>query len=141
VGGIKAEVERARGTLRHLIELSGLSRREVKRRLVELGSDTDLARLLSGRLDVKLRHVLELGHVLGIHPLEFFHIVFKEPEQRSQFLQSLDEVIAPGRSRPAEPIPGPSLPAGDLEELRQRVAKLARDVEQLKAAANLRRPR
>src|SRR5260370_14092182 len=96
MGGSKAEVNRSRETLAHLIELSGSSRREVERRLLEQGCGTDLGRLLSGRLDLKLRHIVDICRVIGIFPLEFFQIVFKDSEQRSPLLQRLEALI-PGR--------------------------------------------
>jgi hypothetical protein len=123
----KAEVERARGILKDLIELSGLSRREVEKRLLAGDSGTDLGRLLSGRLDLKLRHVLDIVRVLDLHPLEFFRILFREPFQRSPFLRRLDALAAPGQpavaSRPAET---------EIEEIRRCLFELARKVEMLK---------
>src|ERR1700730_10061186 len=97
MGRTDTEVERARGTLRHLVELSGMSQREVKKHLVEQGSRTDLPRVLSGRFDLKLRHILDIVHILGLHPQEFFRMVFKEPEQRSPFLERLEGLISPRR--------------------------------------------
>ncbi|HVT16194.1 MAG TPA: hypothetical protein VHQ90_08465 [Thermoanaerobaculia bacterium] len=117
-----------------------MSRREVRRRLVEQGSGTNLAGLLSGRLDLKLRHVLDLSRVLGLEPLEFFRIVFKEPDRRSPLLQKLEGLVAPDGVQAAVHV-RTRVPARDFEELRLRVAKLTRDVEQLKAAANQSRPR
>jgi hypothetical protein len=134
MGGSKAQVEQARATLNDLIELSGLSRREVEQRLVEQGRGTDLARLLSGRLDLKLRHVLDLCRVLGIHPLEFFRMVFKEPERQSPFIQRLEALITPGRLRREVPAPSARPPAEDLDQLRQRVRELMLEVEELSAA-------
>jgi hypothetical protein len=88
-----AEVERARQALRGLIDLSMMSRREVERRLLEQGCGTDLGRLLSGRLDLKLRHVVDICRVLNLQPMEYFRIVFKEPEKRSPFLQRIEALL------------------------------------------------
>jgi transcriptional regulator with XRE-family HTH domain len=124
-------VERAREVLRHLIELSGLSQREVERRLVERGSGTDVTRLLSGRLDLKLRHVLDISTVLGIHPLEFFRMVFREPEQRSPFLRKLDELVAPGSGQRATRPQIGRLSPGDVEDLQASIAELLGELKKL----------
>jgi len=73
-----------------LIEFSGMSRREVERRLCERGCGTDIGRLRSGRLDLKMQHVLAICRVIDLDPLEFVQIVLKTwpaqstpPETRS----------------------------------------------------------
>lgn len=128
MGGSEAEVIRARGTLSHLIELSGLSRREVERRLLEQGCGTDLGRLLSGRLDLKLRHIVDICRVIGIFPLEFFQIVLKDSEQRSPLLQRLEALI-PGRIGRAARAPEGRLPAPNFEDLVGRFSVLLRQLE------------
>jgi hypothetical protein len=126
-----------------------MSRREVKERLSRQGATTDLARVLSGRLDLKVRHVIEINRALGIHPMEFFRIVFKEPAEPSPLQQKLRDLLGPGASdfrevpaqhhepAPADagarPAPSES-PGGELETIRQRLAWLTREVERLKAA-------
>ncbi|HVT19475.1 MAG TPA: hypothetical protein VHQ90_25260 [Thermoanaerobaculia bacterium] len=135
VGGNGAEVERAREVLRHLIELSGMSQRDVEKRLVERGSGTDITRLLSGRLELKLRHVVDISRVLGIHPLEFFRMVFREPEQRSPFLQRLDDLVAPRRAKDPAHRPASRLSPEDIEELQARVVELFSEVKKLRMAA------
>ena len=100
-----ATEEAARRTLSSLIELSGLSRREVERRLLEQQAGTDLGRLLSGRLDLKLRHIVDIVRVLELHPHEFFRMLFKEQPDRSPLLQRLDGLmgaIGPMASPPPE---------------------------------------
>jgi hypothetical protein len=74
------EVQRAREILSDLIDLSGMSRREVERRLLEEDSGTDVNRLLAGKLDLKLRHILEICRLVGIYPLVFFNILLNQPE-------------------------------------------------------------
>ena len=131
----RAEVERARATLRTLVDLSGMSRREVRRRLAAQGSGINLAGLLSGRLDLKLRHVIDLGRVLGVEPGEFFRLVFGAGEagQRSPLLRRLEGLIAPGRRQRAER--GGAVGREELEALERRVEGLADLVEQLLVAS------
>jgi hypothetical protein len=131
MGGSKADVERVRETLSHFIELSGLSRREVEKRLLEEGCGTDLGRLLSGRLDLKLRHILDICRVIGLYPQELFRIVFKEADQRSPLLQRLDVLTGPNRlsgvARSVEVRP----PATDLEEMNRRLSEILRRLDVL----------
>jgi hypothetical protein len=143
MGGSKAEVVRSRETLSHLIELSGLSRREVERRLLEQGCGTDLGRLLGGRLDLKLRHVLDICRVIGIYPLEFFHMVFKDSEQRSPLLQRLEALIVPGRTARASRVSenrSPTTSATDVEEVHRRIAALLGELVKLTATLSETRP-
>jgi hypothetical protein len=141
MGGSKAEVERTRETLSHFIELSGLSRREVEKRLLEKGCGTDLGRLLSGRLDLKLRHILDICRVIGIYPQELFHVVFKEADQRSPLLQRLEALTSPNR-RPAMARSPEARPlATELEETNRRLAEILRRLETLTSTQNPPRPR
>ncbi len=90
-------MERARVTLGHLIEFSGLSRREVEKRLLDLGCGTDLDRLLRGRLDLKFRHILDILYVIEVYPLEFFSMVCGRPRERSPLLGRLEAIVFPAR--------------------------------------------
>jgi hypothetical protein len=101
----KATEEAARTALSRLIELSGLSRREIERRLLEQQAGTDLGRLLSGRLDLKLRHIVDIVRVIELHPHEFFRLLFKEAPDRSPLLRRLDGLmgaLGPMASPPPE---------------------------------------
>jgi hypothetical protein len=96
-------VHRLREALRGLIDLSGLSRRQIEQRLSALGRGIDLTRLLKGRFEMKVRHVLDLSDVLGIHPLELFRLVFREPQERSPLLQQVQALFAPEHLLPPPP--------------------------------------
>jgi hypothetical protein len=71
---IEGELGQMRQALANLIEFSGLSGRQVERRLLESDCGTDLGRLLGGRLDLKMKHVLALCRVLELEPVEFVQI-------------------------------------------------------------------
>jgi len=131
----RAAVERARVTLRNLIELSGLSRREVENRLLDLGCGTDLGRLLvSGRLDIKLRHIVDILGVIEIHPLEFFIMVCERPRERSPLLGRLEAIVLPTRSRMhADSVPDRSAVEA-LGRLLARLAEMTEEVEAVLAA-------
>jgi hypothetical protein len=53
----KADIHRTLQALRHLIDLSELSRREIEKRLAARGAGVSLTRLLAGRYEIKLRHL------------------------------------------------------------------------------------
>jgi hypothetical protein len=88
------EVEKAREVMRILASLSGLSRREIARRLKEKGEGCDVSRLLGGGLDPKLHHVLAFCRLLQLHPMEFFRMVYREPKAPSPFLKSIDLLLS-----------------------------------------------
>lgn len=94
-GGVKRlpEVERARQALVTLIDLSMLSRREVERRMIEHSEGTDLGRLLNGRLQLKLVHIVAICRAIDLHPMEFCRMVFGEPKERSPLLQRIAGVM------------------------------------------------
>ena len=133
----RGALTRAREVLSSLIELSGMSRREVERRLLAEDAGTDLGRLLGGRLDLKLRHILDISRVLGLHPVELLAMALGEPRERSPFLRRLDALIAPVSVRVADAEPRPGRignRAGEIDELQRRVADLAWRIDELLAA-------
>jgi hypothetical protein len=129
--GSRANVTRVREALRSLIDLSLLSRREVEKRLAASGGSIDVTRLLAGRFEIKLRHVFDLLQVIEIHPLEFFRLIFKEPSDKSALLQRVEAVFAP--RAPVAPRATPAPAAGDVEQLRQSLEQLQREVARLSA--------
>jgi hypothetical protein len=132
MSGSKADVARAREALGNLVDLSGLSRREIERRLAQDGSGFDVSRLLVGRFELKFQQMLDILYVLDIHPGEFFRVIFKEPELRSPLLARLQALFAsdkPLRQRH----PGPA--ETDLDELRRRLDEVERRIEQLRPRA------
>jgi hypothetical protein len=133
MGGSKAEVARVREALSSLIDLSDLSRREIERRLAGQGSGVDLNRLLAGKFELKLFQLIDVLQVLDIHPLEFFRLIFKEPEQRNPLLQRMQVLFASVRPAAAARPPSGRPAEKDLEELRHRLDQLAQLVEHLRA--------
>jgi hypothetical protein len=130
MSGIKADVARVREALGNLVDLSGLSRREIERRLAQDGSGFDVSRLLVGRFELKLHQMLDILCVLEVHPGEFFRLMFKEPELQSPLLARLQALFAsdkPLRQRH----PGPA--ARDLDELRRRMDEMELLIAQLRA--------
>jgi hypothetical protein len=73
--------------LRELIEISGLSPREVERRLRRSDAGVDLGRLLNGKVELGVRHVLDVTRVIGMHPQEFFTMACGRPRETSPLLR------------------------------------------------------
>jgi hypothetical protein len=127
----QADVARVREVLASLVDLSGLSRREVERRLAQQGCGLDVSRLLGGKFELKLHQMLDIIRVLEIHPVELFRLIFKEPEVRSPLLERVQALFAGGK-----PQLGPRhlrLTEKDLDELRRRLDEVTQLVEQLKS--------
>jgi|ERR1700674_2152071 len=131
MGGSKAEVKRVREVLSSLVDVSGLSRREIARRLARQGSGLDVSRLLGGQLELKLHQVLDILRVLEIHPVEFFRLIFKEPELRSPLLERLQGLFAAEKPPAGPRHPRPT--EKDLDELHRRLDEMAQLIEQLRA--------
>jgi len=129
MAGSKADIARIREALDQLVDLSGLSRREIERRLTHLGSGFNVSRLLAGRFEIKLRQMLEVLRVLEVHPVEFFRLVFKEPQARSPLLARVEALFASGKPL-AQRHPGPA--ERDLDELRRRLEAMEKRFEQLR---------
>jgi hypothetical protein len=128
----KAAVARVREVLRSIIDVAGMSHREIERTLVSEGHGLDVNRMLAGRFDLKLHQLLDVLGVLEIHPVEFFRLVFKEPAKQSAILLRMREIFGAVRSATTStPPPSAPGPAVTLDGLRRRMEELARQVDQL----------
>ena len=67
---IDQELQRVRDLLHRKIYLSGLTQREVSRRL-GLGRDY-VHQVLKGRVELKMEHLLRIGEVLGVVPEQLY---------------------------------------------------------------------
>jgi hypothetical protein len=128
----KAETARVREALRSVIDVAGMSLREIERRLTRQGHGFDINRMLTGRFETKLYQILDVLGVLEIHPVEFFRLVFREPTKPSAILLRMREIF--GAVRPAAAValpPSAPRPEATLEALHRRVEELARQLDQL----------
>jgi hypothetical protein len=91
---------RATEVLVGLVEISGLSRREVERRLAREEGGLDINRMLTGRYAMRFHQLVDVLAVLKVHPLEFFRLVFAEPEMRSPLLARAAALFTPPGRRP-----------------------------------------
>lgn len=92
--------------LESVVRMDGLSARQLEEKL-GYGAGT-VNRLFSGKIELKLRHILLILEVIGIPPSQFFREVFpederprSEPEMASRLLDLLER-HAP--KRPAPPV-------------------------------------
>jgi hypothetical protein len=99
----RQDVARVRATLDALIDMSGLSRRQVHRCLTEDDAGVDLSRLLSEGSNLRLHHLFDILEVLQVHPLEFFRMVFSAPEKRSPLIARLASLFNPPPSKAVRP--------------------------------------
>lgn len=115
--------------LESLVRMAGGSARQLEEQL-DYGAGT-VQRLFSGKIALKLRHVLLILDVLGIPPSQFFREAFQdeerlrsEPEMAARVLELLERNLSPrsrisrGRRQRAAP---PSSPAISDEELERRL--------------------
>jgi len=106
--------------LRILLRLSKLLNRDIEEKLGF--SQGYLSRLLSGKIDVKISHILDLSAILGIYPHELFAIALapRSPglSQGLSRLQKLMPHLVPPSLASPPPAPGPSQ---SLEEVHKKL--------------------
>jgi len=106
---IEDDIRRSAKMLESVVRMYGLSARQLEEKL-SYGAGT-VNRLFSGKIELKLRHILLILEVIGIPPSQFFREVFpeddrprSEPEMASRLLDLLERHAPPRRStRPAPP--------------------------------------
>jgi transcriptional regulator with XRE-family HTH domain len=119
---VKAKTEQLTEVFKILLRFSKVRHRDIEERLGLSGGY--MSRLLSGKIDLKLSHVLSLAEILDIRLHELFAVAFPEDGARrpSSGLQSIQKVfpsLVPPVLGPA-PEDGPA-PAPDLRELHERL--------------------
>jgi hypothetical protein len=122
------------------IELSGLSRREVEKRLLAAGCGTDLGRLLTGRLDLKLRHIIDICGVIELYPREFFASAFKGQGETSPLMRRLEALTRFSRLAPEARSAGALPAAADLEGMNRRLAEILERLDRLMPAGGVAPP-
>lgn len=123
------DVKRARQILNELVELAGMIRREVERRLLDEDAGTDVNRVLAGKLDLKLRHILAITRLVGLDPGIFFTLLLPEPEP-SPLLERIRPMVD-AEDRRLRRVAARSTPGGqaqDMDPVRRGVSAL---IEQL----------
>lgn len=93
------KLQTLRQVLREAVQASRKTNRELER-ILRLGSG-NLARLLDGSLDLRVRHLVALAELLDVAPADFLELGFPEARRANQARLS-DWIGAP---RPADSLP------------------------------------
>jgi transcriptional regulator with XRE-family HTH domain len=113
------QTERLMQVLRILLRFSKIQNREIEKKLGF--SAGYLSRLMSGKIDVKISHVLDLAAVLDLSPHELFAIALPPPVQGpSRGLRQLQRIV-PHLVPPSIGGGGFNAPGPDLKALHQKV--------------------
>src|ERR1700724_3671429 len=120
---VDEEIRRAAKVLEAVVKLSDFSTRELERRL-DLGGGT-LNRIFTGKIDLKLRHVLLVLEVVGMKPERFFQLACARPAARDEAGSALAAEILESFQRFGYSIGRPPAPLADRqlsdEELDRRI--------------------
>lgn len=118
---IDDEIRRAARLLESLIQVTGESQEELERQLE--ASPGYLSRLLAGRVELKLRHILAILRVLEIEPSLFFQTLYSDEDLTGTV--TLDELRQRVKSLGvgSEPAPKSGVGMNDLERLVQEAVQ------------------
>lgn len=121
----EAEVTSITNLLSSAIKFSGWKQRDIEKTLG--WSSGSMSRLLSGGIELKIKHILEICSVIGFPPARFFHASYPDAEQGgpdAARLQRLLEQLHPigePEAAAAPAAPEPSAPALDQAEVERMV--------------------
>jgi len=122
---IDDEVKRATKLLETVMQAAGLTRKELDQKL---GAGPGyVSQVLTGRMELKLRHVLAILRALEVEPSVFFQTLY--PENRpstdavvmEEFLRRFQRLGFGAQPAP----PAPALDAGELEKLIRSAVRAA----------------
>lgn len=119
-------LEQLRELLRQAVKACGLSARQIERQ-VGLGNGC-LERILDGRNDLRVRHILGFAELLKVPPQDFLELGVAQPEGGTKY--RLRDWLAPRRFEPASSSKSAN---GGSEDL----AKLVHDAVQKAVAGNV----
>ncbi|HYG62691.1 MAG TPA: helix-turn-helix transcriptional regulator [Thermoanaerobaculia bacterium] len=126
---IDEEVRRATKLLETVMQAAGLTRKDLDQKL---GAGPGyVSQVLTGRMELKYRHILAILRALDVDPGVFFQTLYPESKPSSdvammeEFLKRFQKL---GFGRPPEPVPPPPsarLDSGELEKLIQNAVRAA----------------
>jgi transcriptional regulator with XRE-family HTH domain len=123
---IDDEVRRATKLLETVMQAAGLTRKDLDQRL---GAGPGyVSQVLTGRMELKFRHILAILRALDVEPSVFFQTLY--PENRpstdtvvmEEFLRRFQKL---GFGSPSPPPPAPVLDPQDLERMIQNAVRAA----------------
>jgi hypothetical protein len=116
-----AQTEQLARVLKLLIRFSKIQNQELEKKLGFSGGY--MSRLLSGRIDIKISHVLDIADSLGMLPQEIFSIAFPAsspgPSPGLRNVHKMLPHLAPAAT-PATP-PPPAQPPFDVDKLHRKL--------------------
>jgi len=124
---IEDEVRRATKLLETVMQAAGLTRKDLDQRL---GAGPGyVSQVLTGRMELKLRHVLAVLRALDVEPSLFFQTLYPDARPSTdqavmeEFLKRFQKI---GFGAPAPPpVPPPALDPLELERLIQSAVRTA----------------
>ena len=124
-GQDQEEVARAIKLIEGVMRVQGVTKKILDERLGK--SPGYFAQVLSGRLELKYRHILAILRALDLEPRVFFRSLFPEPGEAVSGARMLERLFAElqrsgyGTYLSPPPPPPPFQPAIDAEELDRRI--------------------
>ncbi len=125
---IEDEVRRATKLLETVMQAAGLTRKELDQRL---GAGPGyVSQVLTGRMELKFRHILAILRALDVEPSVFFQTLYPESRPSSdavvmeEFLRRFQK-LGFGGGKAASPPPSPALEPQELEKLIQNAVRAA----------------
>ena len=114
----REKVEHARKLLERIMRAQGHTRLEIDRRMGSFRGY--VSQVFTGKLELRLEHIVSILDAMGIEPLDFFELAFpratSSPDERRRTAERLLGGIEPAPA--AAPPPPASLPSmAELEEL------------------------
>lgn len=123
---IDDEVRRATKLLETVMQAAGLTRKDLDQRL---GAGPGyVSQVLTGRMELKFRHILAILHALGVEPNVFFLTLYPEDRPSSdavvmeEFLRRFQKL---GFGAAPAPPPSPALDPQELERMIQNAVRSA----------------
>ena len=117
-----AKTEQLARVLKLLIRFSKVQNQEIEKKLGFSGGY--MSRLLSGRIDIKISHILEIADILHMHPQEIFSIAFSQagpsPSPGLQNVHKMLPHLVPAAMAPSLPPPPAPLPF-DVDKLHRKL--------------------
>lgn len=131
------EVERFLKLLEGLMRFENLTIRDLERQL-GWGKGT-LNRIFSGRIELKVRHLVMLSEAVGVSPEDFFMLAYRKMPEGATMAQRVLIGRAEIEAAAPPPAPGKAAPAG-MDELKGLMRSLLEELAQEREAEE-RRPR
>lgn len=123
---IDDEVRRATKLLETVMQASGLTRKDLDQKL---GAGPGyVSQVLTGRMELKFRHILAILHALDVEPSVYFQTLYPENRPASdavvmeEFLRRFQKL---GFGAQPAPQPGPAMDPQELEHIIQSAVRAA----------------